>query len=249
MEGRPRRHTRSRAVLSASSDLRGAPSPVEASAISHASRLAGFDPLSAEPDQVFTKLSVKDAEAFENAVREAHGESQAALRSLVSTQYPDMLGTASSVIDMSRSAYSLVEHVEAVYDAVKKEDSLRTTSQKTTSINEEERRILGLAATTKTLDELPILIRGFLRNKPLTLHAAWACCISHHALEKLSSEPLLSVKSKAEELKELREESFDAVRQQLASPAASYNVSTCNGTLAQVFSDRNLLSRVSYRIH
>lgn len=226
MEGRPRRHTRSRAVLSASSDLRGAPSPIiEASAISHASRLAGFDPLSAEPDQVFARLSVKDAEAFENAVREAHRESQAALRSLVSTQYPDMLGTASSVIDMSRSAGSLVQHVEAVYDAVQKEGSLRTTSQKTSTINDEERRILGLAATTKLLDELPMLIRGFLRNKPLTLHAAWACRIADPTLEKLSSEPLLSAKSKAKELAALKEETTDAVRQQLASPVASYNVS------------------------
>ncbi|KDN46788.1 hypothetical protein K437DRAFT_262579 [Tilletiaria anomala UBC 951] len=252
-----RRHIRAKAVLTSSTSQDGiancapAISSAEAAAIASSSAMAsrppasstafmGLDPLSAEPDAVFEKLHVKAAEEFEQSVRDAYQESQAALRSLVSTQYPEMLGTASSVIEMAGSSRRLLQHITTFRDTALAPEPLGPSKLEKGKAREDdiaaETEIYRLAAATKVVDELPAFGRDFLsrrRAHPFTLHAAWAYMVGRTAWGYLSERTKMlagseaavlfpSLVNKREELAALRTEVIQTCTKQLEQDLISY---------------------------
>ncbi|EST07481.2 hypothetical protein PSEUBRA_002559 [Kalmanozyma brasiliensis GHG001] len=118
------RHARTNASLTSSSGSVGITSPTfprRTSAPNEATRIfqaTGFDPFSTEPDTLFRLLTVKEVDAYERAVRSTALGKQEELRSLVGQRYEDLLGTATTVIDMAGSSEQLSERLQKLAEGV-----------------------------------------------------------------------------------------------------------------------------------
>lgn len=183
---------------------------------------------------------------------DAHSESQSALRTLVSDQYPEMLGTASTVIDMAGSARSLFQHAKRIYASTCSQDVLRRNASAPDAdadgkqaTSAETRKIYEVAATTKLLDALISDAEGFLegsagrQGSPLTLHGSWACVLARsawgHVNEVLKSSEWEEtaeatqlfpyIHRRRQRLQPLKEELLKACESQLSSEGLGYRVS------------------------
>ncbi|UZJ52256.1 hypothetical protein CBS101457_001576 [Exobasidium rhododendri] len=107
------KHTRSRGTALSQSALSGHDSPSRFGTGQAAFPL-GVDPLTLDPDEAFTRMSVRDIQALEASLESSHDALSSKLRSLVSERYRDMLGTANTLIEMSSSATNLVKRLDAV---------------------------------------------------------------------------------------------------------------------------------------
>ncbi|SNX83399.1 uncharacterized protein MEPE_02106 [Melanopsichium pennsylvanicum] len=121
------RHSWTNASLTSSSgststDLPFHTLPRRPSVSNEASRIfqaTGFDPFGTEPDTLFRSLTVKEVEVYERAVRAtAHGK-QEELRALVGQRYEDLLGTATTIVDMAGSSSQLSQRLNELSEGVR----------------------------------------------------------------------------------------------------------------------------------
>lgn len=138
--GRRARHTRNRAFSSTTSassslsqwqsqstmPLAGATggsydgSTIAGGGIAGALALSGVDPMTLDPDEALTKLSVREVQAIEEKLRHAHDSLAARLRTLVAERYREMLGTANTLMDMGSSSTLLVERLDGAKDLIER---------------------------------------------------------------------------------------------------------------------------------
>lgn len=198
------RHARTNASLTSSSGSIGADAPFSAaqlprrsSAPNEATRIfqaTGFDPFGTEPDTLFRSLTVKEVEAYEQAVRSTASGKQEELRSLVGQRYEDLLGTANTIIDMADSSNQLSNRLHQLSDGVR---SAAVTDEKSapSSANTDRRKsylpmqnLAPSGAEASSLHQEAIYVLGaslrFIMDAPeyvwksiekgKTLQAAWA---------------------------------------------------------------------------
>ncbi|PWN51555.1 hypothetical protein IE53DRAFT_46391 [Violaceomyces palustris] len=139
-----------------------------------------LDPMSEDPDQVFTKLPVKQVELFHLAVRDAAAAKRQELRSLVGERYTELLGTANTIIDMAHSSSQLKERLGALKLGVRKDSfgdgdgdlSGHDLAEEEFLRQQREDQVFSIGASLKLLMDAPEFVwRSIEKGKTLT--AAW----------------------------------------------------------------------------
>ena len=188
-----RRHARTPASLNSSALA----SSSSSHNLTHNSRdtfaALGINPSNADPDDLFSSLSIKQLEAFQHAVVQAAERKQSELRALVGERYQDLLGTANTIIGMANSSSQLCEKLSELHEGTQAFDqnaapqqakvsrrySMLSThahtsdglSPKAPQIDEQE-RIYSLGVSLKLIMDAPEHVwRSIEKGK--TLHAAW----------------------------------------------------------------------------
>ncbi|PWN87506.1 hypothetical protein FA10DRAFT_304268 [Acaromyces ingoldii] len=131
----------------------------------------GVDPMTLDPDEALTRLSVREVQAVEEKLRHAHENLAAKLRTLVAERYREMLGTANTLMDMGESSTKLVERLDAAQELIERaaeerekvaKEGERTSPERSRQdisdidVDEvDDQRVFAIAAATKLVSEAP----------------------------------------------------------------------------------------------